>query len=108
MNAYYTNTHIGRFTQSNSDAIRKTYLANMRKQSIMSFFSFIDAKLIKNLIFTFKIISAIVCAVSFFTIVALIETGSISMITGVLCTALIAVLECLCFIPTNIYSLNKK
>ena len=108
MNAYYTNTHIGRFTQTDSDTIRKAYLASMRKQSILKLFSFVDAKFIKNSILALKIISAIVCAVSFFAVVGMIENGSISMISGIICTLFIAALECLCFIPASAYSNSKK
>lgn len=108
MNAYYTNTHIGRFTQNDSDAIRKAYLANMRKQNILKIFSFIDAKFIKSMILTLKILSTIVCAVSFLAVVGMIESGSISMLSGILCTLVIAALECLCFMPTGSYLTIKK
>ena len=107
MNAYYTNTHTRRLAQNDSDAIRKAYLAHMRKQSVLKFFA-IDAKAIKNLIFALKIISALVCTISFFAVVGMMESGSISIFSGILCTLFIAALECLCFIPTGACSTIKK
>ena len=104
MNAYYSNTNTRRYTHSSSDAIRKAYISRTRKQAIASFVSSlsesVDTKALKNLILALKIISGIVCAVSFFAVVGMIEAGTISSFSGILCTAVIAALESLCFIPT--------
>ena len=105
MNAYYSNTNTRRYTQSNSDAIRKAYISRTRKQTVARFISSlsesIDTQALKALVFALKVISGIVCAVSFFAVVGMIEEGTISAFSGILCTAVIAVLECLCFIPTS-------
>ena len=101
MNAYYTHTNT--HTSQNSDAIRKAFLANSRKKKvedmISSLASGISSKMIWSIIFALKIISGIVCAVSFFSVLGLIENGSLSPASGIACTLLIAVLECLCFVP---------
>ena len=112
MNAYYTNTNTRRYAQSNSDAIRKAYISRTRKQTIANFISSlsesIDTKALKNLILALKIISGIVCAISFFAVVGMIEAGTISALSGILCTAVIAALECLCFIPVGSNTNTKK
>ena len=104
MNAYYTNTHTKRYVQNDSDAIRRAYLSNVRKQSVLRFIASLaesaDTKVMQRLILALKIISGIVCAISFFAVVGMIEEGSISVLSGILCTVVIAALECLCFIPT--------
>ena len=104
MNAYYTNTNTRRYTQSSSDAIRKAYISRTRKQTvanlIASLSESIDSAALRAIIFALKVISGIVCAISFFAVVGMIETGSISAFSGILCTVVISVLECLCFIPT--------
>ena len=104
MNAYYTNTNTRRYAQSSSDAIRKAYITRTRKQTITRLISSlsesVDTKALKKLIFTLKVISGIVCAISFFAVFGMIEAGTISAFSGILCTAVIALLECLCFIPT--------
>ena len=66
---------------------------------ISSLASGISSKMIWSIIFALKIISGIVCAVSFFSVLGLIENGSLSPASGIACTLLIAVLECLCFVP---------
>lgn len=104
MNAYYSNTNTRRYSQSNSDAIRKAYISRTRKQTVARFISSlsesIDTHALKALVFTLKVISGIVCAISFFAVVGMIEAGTISAFSGILCAAIIAALECLCFIPT--------
>lgn len=101
MNAYYTNNNT--HTSANSDAIRKAFLSNSRKQKfveiIRSFTSGIDSQTIWSIIFSFKIIGCIVCAISFFAVLGLIEVGSITPASGIFCAILISLLECLCFIP---------
>lgn len=107
MNAYYTNTNIQkRYTQHNSDMIRKAFIANTRKRELHSFISnllSVEPKAMLKIIFALKVIGGIVCAVSFFAVLALIEAGSISSASGVFCAILIAALECLCFIPFKEY-----
>ena len=108
MNAYYTNTNTKRFISRDSDAIRRAYMANSRKQSILNFFASlfedIDSKALRNIIFAIKAVSGIVCAISFFAVIGMIDSGSISVFSGIVCTMLIAALESLCFIPVK----NKK
>ena len=100
MNAYYTNSNTQK--KYNSDMIRKAFIAKTRKRELHSFISnllSIELKAIFKIIFALKVIGGIVCAVSFFTVLSLIEAGSISSASGILCAILIAALECLCFIP---------
>lgn len=103
MNAYYTNTNSQRrYTERNSDSIRKAFIANTRKRELASLLTSllsIDSQTAMKLILALKIVGGIVCAVSFLTVLALIEAESISFTFGIVCTFLIAVLECLCFIP---------
>ena len=109
MNAYYSNTHTRRYAQNDSNAIRRAYLYNDRKQSVLRFINSLaesaETKVMQRIILALKIISGIVCAISFFAVVGMIEEGSISVISGILSTIVIAALECLCFIPT---ASNKK
>ena len=104
MNAYYTNTK--RFISRDSDAIRRAYLSNSRKQSVLNFiaslFEDVDSKTLKNIIFAIKAISGLVCAISFFAVIGMIDSGSISVFSGIVCTLLIAALESLCFITIKI------
>lgn len=106
MNAYYTSTNTKRFIQRDSDAIRRAYIAKTRKQSILNFFSSllgeVDSKTFRNIIIAIKAISGLVCAISFFAVVGMIDSGSISVFSGIVCTVLIAALESLCFIPLKI------
>ena len=93
------NTYFERRTASainDSDAIRKAYLSRTRKES---FFGAVDSAVIWYMIFALKVIGGIVCAASFFTVLGKIELGTLSPIAGILCTLLIAALECLCFVP---------
>lgn len=110
MNAYYTHTNTR--TSQNSDAIRKAFLANSRKKKvedmISSLASGIGSKMIWNIIFALKVISGIVCAISFFSVLGLIENGSLSPASGIACSLLIAVLECLCFVPIGIRPESKS
>ena len=112
MNAYYTNTNTRRYAQSNSDAIRKAYISRTRKQTIAKFISSlsesVDTQILRALIIALKVISGIVCAISFFAVVGMIEAGTISAASGIFCTAVIAILECLCFVPTGSQSKIKK
>lgn len=111
MNAYYTgtNTNAGRrLVHRDSDAIRRAYIASTRKKAIVDFFesfaSGIDSAVLFNIILSFKIISGIVCGIGFLAVIGLIEAGTISFTAGIACTVIIALLECLCFIPMG----NKK
>ena len=85
MNAYYSNTNTRRYTQSNSDAIRKAYISKSRKQAVTNFISSlsesIDTQALKSLVLALKIISGIVCAISFFAVVGMIEAGTISAVS---------------------------
>ena len=106
MNAYYTNTNtnIRRFERSDSDTIRKAYLANTRKKAIAdligSLAESIDTSMGRSLILSVKIISALLCVVGFFAVICLIDAGSLSVTSGIIATAIIAIVECLCFVPT--------
>ena len=104
MNAYYTNTNIRRYEKNDSDAIRRAYLANTRKKElselVSSVASSIDSAATRNFILALKIISGILCVVGFLAVVCLIEAGSLSVASGILATAIIAAVECLCFVPT--------
>ena len=109
MNAYYTNSNsIKKYSNNESDAIRRAYLSNIRKNEALSFIkSFsgeINSKAIYNLITILKVISGIICALGFFTVIGLMDAGSISIGGGIVSTVMIAILECLCFIPFG----NKK
>lgn len=107
MNAYYTNTNTRnrRYERRDSDAIRRAYIVNTRKKEfsalIGSLAASIDSKTILNLILAIKIISGILCAVGFLSVICLIEAGSLSIISGLVATAIIAAIECLCFVPTT-------
>jgi hypothetical protein len=115
MNAYYTSTRTNiqrRYERTNSEAIRRTYLANTRKKAILDFINSIaegiDSKMLWNAIMTLKIVSGIICAIGFFAVVSLIESGSLSIGSGLGCTAIIAAIECLCFIPMGNKQRLKK
>ena len=105
MNAYYTSTNTKRFIPKDSDAIRRAYIANSRKQSILNFFASlfeeVDSKMLKKIIFAIKVVSGLVCAISFFAVIGMIDNGSISVFSGIVCTMFIAALESLCFIPVK-------
>jgi len=115
MNAYYTSTKTNiqrRYERTDSEAIRRAYLANTRKKAILdlinSIAESIDSKMLWNAIMTLKVVSGIICAIGFFAIVALIELGSLSIVSGLACTAIIAAIECLCFIPMGNKQRLKK
>ena len=105
MNAYYTNTNIRRYEKNDSDAIRKAYLVNTRKKElsdlVSSVASGIDSATTRNFILALKIISGILCVIGFLAVVCLIEAGSLSVVSGIFATAIIAAVECLCFVPTT-------
>ena len=112
MNAYYTNSNIRRYERNDSDSIRRAYLANTRKKEISELIgalaSSIDSKVMWSLILTIKIISGILCAIGFLAVVCLIEAGSLSIAAGIVATAIIAAVECLCFVPmSNRQTTNK-
>ena len=111
MNAYYTNSGIGRRYES-SDSIRRAYIANSRKKAVMEFIRSlsvaVDSKALLRLIMSLRIIGGIVCAVGFFAVIGLIETNSISVAAGIFCTALIALLECLCFLPVGAHTKEER
>ena len=111
MNAYYTNTNIRRFERNDSDAIRKAYLANTRKKELLSFIGSlaesIDSKALWNFILSLKIASAVICVIGFIAVVSLIEAGTLSIATGIVATAIIAAVECLCFVPISKAKNNK-
>ena len=115
MNAYYAGTRTNiqrRYERTDSEAIRKAYLANVRKKAffdlINSLSASIDSKALWNAVVTLKIISGIICTIGFFAIIALIERGTLSILSGFACTAIIAAVECLCFIPMgNKHKLKK-
>ena len=115
MNAYYTSTRTNiqrRYERTDSEAIRRAYIANTRKKAILDLISSIsesiDSKMLWNIIMTLKVISGIICAIGFFAVVALIECGSLSIVSGLVCTAIIAAVECLCFIPMGNKQKSKK
>ena len=104
MNAYYTNTNIQRrYERTDSDTIRRAYLANTRKKAVANFISSlaesVDAMGLRKVLTTIKIISAVLCAIGFFTVICLMESSSISAFSGIVCTLIIAAIECLCFVP---------
>ena len=111
MNAYYTNTNIRRFERNDSDSIRKAYLANTRKKEVMSFIGSlaesIDSKTLWSFILSLKIISGIICVIGFLAVVSLIEAGTLSIASGFVATAIIAAIECLCFVPIKKQKNNK-
>ena len=90
------NTYFEKTAKTDSGSIRKAYLSRARKEA---FFGAIDSAIIWYMILALKVIGGIVCAVSFFTILGKIELGTLSPIAGILCTVLVTLLECLCFIP---------
>lgn len=79
-----------------SDSIRKAYLNKARRNAIASV---IDSTLLWYVLFAMKVIGGIVCAITFFSILGMIEAGAMSPVAGILCTVLVALLECLCFVP---------
>ena len=93
------NTYFGRHSEAvgcDSDSIRKKYLAKARKQELLSA---VDSVIVWHVIFALKILGGIICAVSFFAILGMIEGGKLSAFSGILCTVLVTLLECICFIP---------
>ena len=98
MNANPGRYYNGEFSYSryDSDSIRKAYLAKARKNAIAGA---IDSAILWYVLFAMKIIGGIVCTISFFSILGMIESGTMSPIAGILCTVLVALLECLCFVP---------
>jgi hypothetical protein len=111
MNAYYTNTNIRRFERNDSDSIRKAYLANTRKREFLSLIGSlaesIDSKTLWSFILTLKIVSGIICVIGFLAVVSLIEAGTLSIASGFIATAIIAAVECLCFVPIKKQNNNK-
>ena len=106
MNAYYTGSRANvqrRYERTDSDTIRKAYLANTRKKAIFdfinSFSECVDSKMLWNAILILKVVSGIICALGFMAVICLIEAGSLSTASGIVCTLIVAVIECLCFIP---------
>lgn len=92
------NTYFERTVSSahDSDSIRKAYLAKSRRAA---FIDAVDSTFLWYIIFALKVIGSIVCAVSFFVILGRIELGSISPAAGIFAAAVVALLECLCFVP---------
>lgn len=94
LHTYYNRTRAA--GAYDSDSIRKAYLAKARRRAIAEI---ADSRSVWTMIFALKIISGIICAIGFFSVIGLIEAGSISPLSGIFCTLLIALLESLCFIP---------
>ena len=93
------NTYFERRTATaanDSDYIRRAYMSRARKDA---FLGAIDSALIWYMILALKIIGGTVCAISFFAIIGKIEMGALSPVAGILCTVLVTMLECLCFVP---------
>ena len=85
-------------TYKSSSDIRRAYLASSRKLELEKLFS-ISSAFAKNLVFALKAILAVACAIAFFSVIGLIESGEITFLTGFIYTVLISLAECLCFIP---------
>ena len=96
-NLNMTSKYNVRTYQSSSD-IRRTYLASSRKLELANLLS-LSTTFAKNLIFILKAILAIACAIAFFSVIGLIESGQITFFTGFVYTVLISLAECICFIP---------
>ena len=94
MNAYKPSS------RPTSSDIRRVYLANTRKNELLSLFS-VSAQTLRTIIFTLKAICAIVCVIGFFSVIGLIESGELSALSGIFYTVIIALLECACFIPVK-------
>ena len=95
-NLNMTSKYNARTYQSSSD-IRRAYLASSRKVELEKLFS-VSPAFAKNLVFALKAILALACAIAFFSVIGLIESGEITFFTGFIYTALISLAECLCFI----------
>jgi len=98
-NTYYKNT------RTDSDSIRRAYLARTRKESASGV---IDSTVIWYVIFSLKIACGIASAIGFFAILGMIDSGALSPFSGIFCTVLAALLECLCFVPIGQRPTAKK
>ena len=87
-----------------SDSIRKAYLNKARKNAIADV---LDSSLLWYVLFAMKVIGGIVCAIVFFSVLGMIEAGSMTPAAGILCTVLAALLECLCFLPIGSRPSNR-
>ena len=102
INAYVNHTY------RTSEDIRREYLINSRRRELSLFVQ----KLLSNptvwkALLTVKVVIGISCVIGLFSLVNLIESGSISALGGILSALLIAATECLCFIPIG-EKPNKK
>lgn len=94
MNSYRTNAY-----QSSND-IRRAYLANTRKNEITSYINkALSNPAVFSFIFALKVVCAIACAIAFFVVIGLTESGEMTALSGIFSAVAIALVECICFIP---------
>lgn len=94
MNSYRSHTY------RTSDDIRRAYLANTRRRELTAYVAKTLANpTVRKTLFTLKIICAIACAIALFSVIGLIEAGSVTALSGIFCAIIIAAVECICFIP---------
>jgi hypothetical protein len=83
-----------------SDDIRREYLQNARRREIVSYVNKLLAKpSVRNALVTLKTLIAIACAIALSSVIGSIEAGTITALSGIFYSAVIAAVECLCFIP---------
>lgn len=100
MNAHLNINSYRNPTYRTSDEIRRAYVANTRRREIASYISnaLINPTVWKTL-FAIKIILGIACAIALFSVIGLIEAGSMTATSGIFTAIIIAAVEFLCFIP---------
>lgn len=90
MNSYRNHTY------RTSDDIRRAYLANARRRE---FTKILSSPTVWKTLFALKVICGIACAIALFSVIGLIESGSVTALSGIFCAVIIAAVECICFIP---------
>ena len=94
MNSYRNNTY------RTSDDIRRAYIANTRRREFVTYINTMLSKpTVWKTLFTLKVLCGIACAIALFSVIGLIEAGSITALSGILYAVIIAAVECICFIP---------
>jgi membrane protein YdbS with pleckstrin-like domain len=89
-----------RNTYRTSDDIRRAYMANTRRREISSYIAkALATPSIWRALFAIKVVLGIACAIALFSVIGLIDAGSMSAVSGIAIAIVIAAVESLCFIP---------
>ena len=77
MNSYRSHTY------RTSDDIRRAYLANTRRRELTAYITKILANpTVWKTLFTLTVICGIACAIALFSVIGLIEAGSVTALSG--------------------------